>query len=94
MLELPVLEAKRCCVLIPFLDLNEVREIPEVLSNISKISGTGYRFFTVDSLRARYSTHSRHPSSFFFTNLIGPAAGSDELYSSQLLVSLALSEIS
>jgi hypothetical protein len=54
-----------------FLDLVEVIGIPEVLSSIFKISGRGYRFFTVALLRAWYSTHSLSPPSFFFANKSG-----------------------
>jgi hypothetical protein len=93
LLELSVLGPKRGFVLVAFLDSDEVIGIPEVLSSISEIGGTGYRFFTVAVLRTPLSTHSRGPSSFFAYE-IGAAAGSDELYLSQLLVSLALSEIS
>jgi len=52
-LELPVPGAKCGFVLVAFLDSEEVIGIPEVLSSISEISGTGYRFFTAALLRAR-----------------------------------------
>jgi len=45
--------AKRDFVLVAFLDSDEVIAIPEVLSSISEISGTGYRFLTGALLRAR-----------------------------------------
>jgi len=51
-LELPVPGAKRGFALVPFLDLDLVIGIPEVLSSISEIGGTEYRFFTVALLRA------------------------------------------
>jgi hypothetical protein len=40
-------------VLVAFLDSDQAIGIPEVLSNISEISGTGYRFFTVALLIAQ-----------------------------------------
>ena len=52
-LELPVLGAKRGVVLVTFLDSDEVIGIPEVLVSISKISGSGYRFFTGALLSAQ-----------------------------------------
>jgi hypothetical protein len=45
--------AKRGFVLVAFLDPDEVIGIPELLSSISEISETGYRFFAVDLLRVR-----------------------------------------
>jgi hypothetical protein len=79
-------------VLVTFLAWNEVVGIPQVLSSISDISGRGYWFFTGALLRDQYSSQSRSPPSFFLANQIGAAARS--VYHSQLLVSLALSEIS
>jgi len=70
-----VLGAKHDFVLVVFLDWDEVIGIREVPSSISEISETGYRFFSVALLRARYSTHSRSPPSFFFANTVGAAAG-------------------
>jgi hypothetical protein len=51
-LELPIFGTNSGFVLIAFLDSDEVIGIPEVLSSISEISGTRYRFFTVGLLGA------------------------------------------
>jgi hypothetical protein len=42
-----------CFILIAIIDSDEVISIPEVQSGISKISGTGYWFFTVALLRVK-----------------------------------------
>jgi hypothetical protein len=46
-LEILVLGVKRRVELVVFLDWDVVVRIPEVLSSISDISGTGYRFITM-----------------------------------------------
>jgi len=76
--------AKRDFVLIAFLNSDEMIGIPEVLSSISEISGTGYRFFSAAWLRARYSIHSRSPLSFLLVYMI-PAAAADNRWMNPLV---------
>ena len=77
-------------VLVIFFHSDAVIGIPGVLLSITKISGRGYRFFTVGLLSTCLSTNSCSPPSSFSIE-IRAAAGSVHL--SPLLVSLALSEI-
>jgi len=50
----------------------------ELVVFIPKISRRWYRLFSVASLSAQWSTHSRSPRSFFFANMIGAATRDED----------------